>query len=110
MLPPALPEMQSEFRPLINLLIYRSKLDDTASELAVRPYEPAGNLELVGVDTARPRAAPRAVECRCAPGGGDRRRGKRHARAYGGRARGLRHLVDICCELKGLEEAEKTNG
>jgi len=46
MLPPALPEVQSEFRPLINLLIYRSKLDDTASELAVRPYEPAGNLEL----------------------------------------------------------------
>jgi hypothetical protein len=64
-------------------------------------HEPAGHLELVCVRAAGPRAARRAVELGRASRRGDCRR-------WGRRSQEI--LVDICCELKGLEEAEKANG
>jgi hypothetical protein len=51
-----------------------------------------------------------AVERRGAARRSHRRQGKSHAGAYavGPEVAGV--LVDICCELRGLEEAEKANG
>ena len=65
---------------------------------------------MVGVGTARPRAARRAVECRALRDEviAAKERVMRALMAVGPEVSGI--LVDICCELKGLEEAEKTNG